>query len=1355
MKRCFSFFLLSATSWAATAIVHVGPTQSQALVQYKTDQSGVCTIRASRGTSLGTNIPDIIDNGNSDARAGSISGQGQLRFIVLGAHKSNDALAADANYIVGLTCGTDSEVTAQFHTKPIQWGNTAPDIVPFNAAKFGNMDHPVIDWNNAASASSFCDPGTHSYCDPNTGAEYWLASRPGWATSAGIQLAQYAGSWAQPPIDISGSKWTNPGNAWFHAPSPPSYATAVGAATDKLFIPLGVINCPAGTAFNGFAGNCAIDDVSFEVWCGNATVNNVTGINLQLSIDGGQTVAGNSLTTGNCGSGAPVRLGTYPGPNPVAQPMFKSWGFIPQRNMIMPPTGTVGVTGTAVTLTGPSNASGWFNLQWATGTPIMINGAYAHLAASPTTSTSFTTQENLGTPGCSPNCSYAGAGFGVVLTKTNSSANVDVSVGLNFSYSEMPSSCCNGDNEMLNLAPVSVSRSADGSTCGIYTVGCSSGTLNPPIKGYIGYLQANSMQNAVFLWIPYNSDGSPRGETRFLSKLYKPSGSTRVVWNGDTAGAVGLSQGVFFDNSDGNSIYSQDQGNKRIWKVTYNEGYGGSCTGYQSFHPFPNQGDYDDSGHTPGEDCFTYTVLTPLAGGKDLRTQVMGSDGHSGAYQTGLNYLGQTIGPAHPGFDLGWMGNPSGPVAADGGFISVGFAAFQNGPGILASFGDDGAGKFVLKSLRNTWGEGALRWGGAHTCPIFNMGTYRFCVLDPLQDTGVNAPFSGRNKAVVSAVNHAGYGSAANWQTASTAVSSTTDFYTCPSGLPAPFTSFSGTPKCLQVRINTPFCQFSPNATYRFPDGKTEKDEFPCTTPGFGIANAAYSKLQDIQMGDWLLTEADVFGEKMVIVTVPVYNSATNIEFWVLRAAGLEYLLPTYAMGDETNGAGHGASNLSHNNGWFLWAAPPQIGMNSDSAVIDVSSPSNNWLLDNPLRFGSHGSAGFGSIPGTYNYAQSGCGSTQQFFCGSVNLTPAQHVNAPFSNFASAQPSFAGIANTNTITQTYSNATQAAAVAPLPFYVDFRALNPATGSSGQELATGFGSSFALNAVGGNATHTYQVTADCCVTNADYKRWGMQGYAGRFWLKDTSRPTTFNAPAVDMQDWSVCRAFKANECVAGSAVGNYYIAVPKHDNNTTCVSGTFGLAIPCVSAFGPWVGQAIQFRVDGSPSGAFTRKFGFAHGHLGLPYMFSNCRTTPDGGFMFCPGYWLDGVRSEWLALRTSAFLPIDTVDRTTFVPVRLGLQGVPYASNIRARFGFAENGGDLLQCTAYGQDCSTEIPSGSPNDPFSFTNETVTRQACADGANCSITIPSLPNRILYYVVDRLDGSGNVIQTSPLQAVAVP
>ena len=141
--------------------------------------------------------------------------------------------------------------------------------------------------------------------------------------------------------------------------------------------------------------------------------------------------------------------------------------------------------------------------------------------------------------------------------------------------------------------------------------------------------------------------------------------------------------------------------------------------------------------------------------------------------------------------------------------------------------------------------------------------------------------------------------------------------------------------------------------------------------------------------------------------------------------------------------------------------------------------------------------------------------------------------------------------------------------------------------------------------------------------------------------------------------------------------------------------------------------------------------------------------------MFCPGYWLDGVRTEWLAYRIPPAFPADSVNRTTFVPVNVTYQGVPFASNIRARFGYLENGGDLLQCTAYARDCSTEIPSGAPGDPYSFTNESVTRQSCANGAACTITIPSLPNRLMYYVIDRLDGSGNVVASSSMQVVAVP
>ncbi len=64
-----------------------------------------------------------------------------------------------------------------------------------------------------------------------------------------------------------------------------------------------------------------------------------------------------------------------------------------------------------------------------------------------------------------------------------------------------------------------------------------------------------------------------------------------------------------------------------------------------------------------------------------------------------------------------------------------------------------------------------------------------------------------------------------------------------------------------------------------------EKQEFPCTTPGFGSANSNWSKLQDMQPGDWLLTNAGDQNENLVLLSV-TYNSATNISLWLLRWAG-------------------------------------------------------------------------------------------------------------------------------------------------------------------------------------------------------------------------------------------------------------------------------------------------------------------------------------------------------------------------------------------------------------------------------------------------------------------------------------
>ena len=195
-------------------------------------------------------------------------------------------------------------------------------------------------------------------------------------------------------------------------------------------------------------------------------------------------------------------------------------------------------------------------------------------------------------------------------------------------------------------------------------------------------------------------------------------------------------------------------------------------------------------------------------------------------------------------------------------------------------------------------------------------------------------------KMNVTEVNRAGSGSSALWDCSgcsggpqqSTSISAT-EAYTCPANLLAPYTSFSGTANCIQVKVSSPPCQQNPNTSYTFSDGNTETQEFPCTTPGFGTANANWSKLQDMQPGDWLLTNAGSQGENLVLLSV-TYNSATNIDLWLLRWAAHNYLAPLFPGKDDLSGSAHASP-------WLLYMGPTYA---TNAAALDASS--RNQYLD-------------------------------------------------------------------------------------------------------------------------------------------------------------------------------------------------------------------------------------------------------------------------------------------------------------------------------------------------------------------------------------------------------------------------
>ncbi len=83
----------------------------------------------------------------------------------------------------------------------------------------------------------------------------------------------------------------------------------------------------------------------------------------------------------------------------------------------------------------------------------------------------------------------------------------------------------------------------------------------------------------------------------------------------------------------------------------------------------------------------------------------------------------------------------------------------------------------------------------------------------------------------------------------------------------------------------------------------------------------------------------------------------------------------------------------------------------------------------------------------------------------------------------------------------------------------------------------------------------------------------------------------------------------------------------------------------------------------------------------------------------------------------------------------------------RVRFGYSENGlPGSFYCTARQEACVT---GGSP---YSFVSESPQWQACTGG--CSIQVPAIPGRVLFYAIDTQDGSGTPIPGS-VQVQVVP
>lgn len=148
------------------------------------------------------------------------------------------------------------------------------------------------------------------------------------------------------------------------------------------------------------------------------------------------------------------------------------------------------------------------------------------------------------------------------------------------------------------------------------------------------------------------------------------------------------------------------------------------------------------------------------------------------------------------------------------------------------------------------------------------------------------------------------------------------------------------------------------------------------------------------------------------------------------------------------------------------------------------------------------------------------------------------------------------------------------------------------------------------------------------------------------------------------------------------------------------------------------------------------------------YEYTSPFMTPDTSMALVKANYVGGVRPDYLAFKMPPPpAPDDGIDRTQFIDTPVGVPGgLAFA---RVRFGYAENGSpDQFYCTSRREACLTDAQVA----PFAFAQtDAGTGQGC--GGGCTVHIPAISGRVLYYRVERSD-DGTSWVNGDMQVVAI-
>jgi hypothetical protein len=156
------------------------------------------------------------------------------------------------------------------------------------------------------------------------------------------------------------------------------------------------------------------------------------------------------------------------------------------------------------------------------------------------------------------------------------------------------------------------------------------------------------------------------------------------------------------------------------------------------------------------------------------------------------------------------------------------------------------------------------------------------------------------------------------------------------------------------------------------------------------------------------------------------------------------------------------------------------------------------------------------------------------------------------------------------------------------------------------------------------------------------------------------------------------------------------------------------------------------------------------------------KALSDASWMLFRSMYTNGAWTDVLLGKLPPYPPTDSVVRSTFqpFPVKLTPPAGLAVDNAVIQFGYAENGSPgQFYCTSRQEKCLATAAT-VPATPFLYASEGaggvetgVSGVPCANG--CSVAIPAISQRLLYYQVKYRDGSNNTVATSEIEVVSVP